>query len=417
MPSNPTFTIGGTISGSTGTLVLQNNGTNDLTRTVNGTFAFPGSVSSGSGYNVTLSSLPSGQSCTVSNGTGVATSNVANILVACSSGPTFTLTTAVVGSGSVSRNPDQASYPAGTQVQLTAVPAPGQTFGSWSGALTGSQNPAAVTVNTNLSVTAHFASAPVMLTVVKAGLGAGSVTGPGINCGTDCTESYGSGAVALTATPAAGSTFGSWAGCDSVAAIVCTVNATSSRTVTALFNPSSDVAAPEVSVAPTSNDGSYVVTVRCTTSPCGSSFFLQEAPTTAFNSPAETIHINATFPRSIPFSGKGAGTYCYRAAFSRPNWGNVACVQVTLPTTAVLRIANTSSYDLVDARLNNVQRINYPYIIPPGGSFDFVFTAAGTVNYQSRERLLRLERVPRYLVHLGGVGIGDTRTGENRDLQ
>ena len=51
------------------------------------------------------------------------------------------LTTHIVGSGSVTRNPDQATYSFGTVVTLTAVPAPGWSFSAWSGALSGNTNP------------------------------------------------------------------------------------------------------------------------------------------------------------------------------------------------------------------------------------------------------------------------------------
>jgi hypothetical protein len=52
-----------------------------------------------------------------------------------------------------------------------------------------------------------------LLSVLKTGAGVGTVTSdpPGINCGTDCSETYLTGIhVALTATPAAGSVFGGW---------------------------------------------------------------------------------------------------------------------------------------------------------------------------------------------------------------
>jgi hypothetical protein len=81
-------------------------------------------------------------------------------------------------------------------------------------------------------------SAAFALTVARNGTGTGTVasTTPGINCGSDCTETYVTGAViTVIATPDAGSTFGSWAGCDSVTANQCTVTMNSARTVTATF--------------------------------------------------------------------------------------------------------------------------------------------------------------------------------------
>src|SRR4029453_5409565 len=51
------------------------------------------------------------------------------------------------------------------------------------------------------------------LTVAKSGTGDGVVTATGINCGADCTGLYASApSVALTATPAGGSSFAGWSG-------------------------------------------------------------------------------------------------------------------------------------------------------------------------------------------------------------
>ena len=69
---------------------------------------------------------------------------------------TFTLTVNATN-GTVTKNPNQASYDSTTVVQLTAVPATGYHFTSWSGDLTGSTNPATVTMDRNKTVTANFA--------------------------------------------------------------------------------------------------------------------------------------------------------------------------------------------------------------------------------------------------------------------
>ena len=73
---------------------------------------------------------------------------------------TYTLTINSDG-GSVTRNPNQASYNEGTQVSLTVVPQSGYSFSSWSGDLTGTTNPASITMNSDKTVIAYFvASAP-----------------------------------------------------------------------------------------------------------------------------------------------------------------------------------------------------------------------------------------------------------------
>ncbi len=70
----------------------------------------------------------------------------------------YGLTVQVTGSGTVSKDPDQAAYAPGAQVQLTAQPGSGWTFAGWSGDLSGSANPASLTMDGNKTVTATFSS-------------------------------------------------------------------------------------------------------------------------------------------------------------------------------------------------------------------------------------------------------------------
>jgi rhamnogalacturonan endolyase len=60
------------------------------------------------------------------------------------------------GAGSVTLNPSGGVYVAGTTVTLTAVANSGWVFSSWSGSLTGSQNPATIVMNSSKTVTANF---------------------------------------------------------------------------------------------------------------------------------------------------------------------------------------------------------------------------------------------------------------------
>ena len=70
----------------------------------------------------------------------------------------FTLTTAVFGSGTVAKSPNQSTYANGSSVTLTAMPAAGFAFTGWSGAATGTTNPLTVTMNANKSITATFSA-------------------------------------------------------------------------------------------------------------------------------------------------------------------------------------------------------------------------------------------------------------------
>lgn len=80
-----TYSVGGTVTGLSGTVVLQNNSADDLSIRANGSFTFVTEVADGAGYAVTVITQPSGQACTVSNSSGtISSANVTNISVTCS---------------------------------------------------------------------------------------------------------------------------------------------------------------------------------------------------------------------------------------------------------------------------------------------------------------------------------------------
>jgi len=79
----PTYSVGGTVSGLTdGTVVLQVNGAGDVSRGANGVFTFPSVFLNLAGYNVSVKTHPTGQTCTVVNGNGIIGSNdITNVVV------------------------------------------------------------------------------------------------------------------------------------------------------------------------------------------------------------------------------------------------------------------------------------------------------------------------------------------------
>ncbi len=104
------FALTGTVSGLAGTgLVLRNNGGDDLPISANGAFSFASPIASGTAYNVTVKTQPSGpsQSCTVANGAGtIGSADVTNVAVTCATG-TFVIggtISGLVGSGLVLQN-------------------------------------------------------------------------------------------------------------------------------------------------------------------------------------------------------------------------------------------------------------------------------------------------------------------------
>jgi uncharacterized repeat protein (TIGR03803 family) len=94
-----TYTIAGSISGLTATgLVLQNNGTDNTSVPANAMgFTMNTGLISGSSYDITVETQPSGLACTVTNGTGtIASQDVGNVSIACVVQP-FTVLHAFVG--------------------------------------------------------------------------------------------------------------------------------------------------------------------------------------------------------------------------------------------------------------------------------------------------------------------------------
>ena len=72
----------------------------------------------------------------------------------------YTLTVNVVGNGTVTINPQSATYLSGTTVTLTAVPENENfTLSAWSGDISGTQNPISITMDGNKTVTATFRAA------------------------------------------------------------------------------------------------------------------------------------------------------------------------------------------------------------------------------------------------------------------
>ncbi len=88
-PPLPTFRIGGTVKGlePSRTVVLQDNGGDDLAVRADGSFTFPGMLATGADYRVTVKTQPDAQQCVVTNGSGtVVDRDVTDVTVVCSGG-------------------------------------------------------------------------------------------------------------------------------------------------------------------------------------------------------------------------------------------------------------------------------------------------------------------------------------------
>ena len=176
-----TFTIGGHVTGLTGTgLVLRDNGADDLAITADGAFTFKTSVPSGGPYAVTVSAQPSHptQACAVTGGTGDATGDVTGVQITCTTAA-YTVGGTLVGLD-----------PASTGGLVLADTLGGGTVDT----VTVGQN-GAFTFPTKVSSGSNFAvsvqtnpTSPAQTCVVSGGTGtivAGAVTSVVVNCATN----------------------------------------------------------------------------------------------------------------------------------------------------------------------------------------------------------------------------------------
>jgi hypothetical protein len=156
---------------------------------------------------------------------------------------TYTLNVTSNGAGNVTSSPGDIDLNAGTtsdtfthdtSITLTASPATGNDFTSWSGVTCqdgNTTNPCTFTITSNTTVTATFTLKTYDLTVNTTGTGTGTVTP------SSGTFNHGQ-QITLEANPAANSTFTSWSGVtcqDGNTTNPCTFTITSNTTIDAEF--------------------------------------------------------------------------------------------------------------------------------------------------------------------------------------
>ena len=98
------FTIGGTLTGlAPGRQVtLNNNASDPLTLTADGTFTFPTAVAFNGSYAVTVATQPTDQTCTVAGGSGAGVvAGISTVAVTCSTNVNAGVVTTLAGTGSI----------------------------------------------------------------------------------------------------------------------------------------------------------------------------------------------------------------------------------------------------------------------------------------------------------------------------
>ncbi len=83
-PSAPTYALGGTVSGLSGSLTLQSGTGDSLTLRQDGRFTFGNRLAAGATYGVIVTSSPANQSCSVAAGSGsIANADVGDVAITC----------------------------------------------------------------------------------------------------------------------------------------------------------------------------------------------------------------------------------------------------------------------------------------------------------------------------------------------
>ncbi len=165
----------------------------------------------------------------------------------------LTLSTNVVGAGSLMVAPARSLYFPGETVTITAVAGQGSAFIAWSGASTSTNPILSLTISSNTAITANFIAQYALTT---------TAVGGGTVLASPSKTSYLPGeSVTVTATPSAGWTFIGWSGASTVTtpSIVLVMNSANSLTATfqRLWTVSSSVSgAGSVSLTP--NQATYL---------------------------------------------------------------------------------------------------------------------------------------------------------------
>lgn len=153
-----------------------------------------------------------------------------------------------LGTGIVSSSPAGIDCPntcsynfvTDTTIILQADYINGYNFTGWSGGGCSGTGSCTVTMAGDRSVTATYSEATIFYTLTVINNGNGTVTDSsiGIDCGSDCSETFSDGtSITLTATPSVGYEFDGWSGsgCNGIGQCLLTIN--SDITVSASFSP------------------------------------------------------------------------------------------------------------------------------------------------------------------------------------
>jgi len=309
--------------------------------------------------------------------------------------------------GNVTTTPSMNIYPAGTSVTLTADPSSGYEFNKWEGDVTGTSNPAKITMNANKDITAVFTQSNYTLTIQNSPADGGSVTK------VPNQDQYTSGTtVTLTANPNSDYEFSKWEGDVAGTTNPITVTMDANKNLTAVYtvveNPvislsrtnltftatqgGSDPASQTVNIT---NGGNGTLSGLTKTFPNGTPTWLS----VTLNQSIAPAVLTVKPSMSNPFGGSFApGTYTTRIAISSTVASNSPqYIDVTFTITAPSSITVYASSDnsvgssSLDSQVANTVYsndylgvgVNYAWLIF-GGYNSFITASALKFNVQSQ---------------------------------
>ena len=188
----------------------------DVTQTVNKSTSgiTVTGLTSGTAYYFVVKSYTAAHGDQLNNLTSAPSTELTNYSGAC-----YTLTLAASPSeqGSVAADVDpncDGKYTAGTVVNVTATPGDGYTFANWGGSASGSDNPLAVTMDADKSITGNFGEPCYTLTLSHSGNGGDPVASPTNSASCGAGQYVEGESISLTASPDSGWQVASWTGTD-----------------------------------------------------------------------------------------------------------------------------------------------------------------------------------------------------------
>ena len=169
------YAVGGSVSGLTGIMQLRNNNNNDIvTVQSNGVFNFDTTLAVGQSYNVSVYVQPTGQLCTVGQGSGtVGHSDIQSILVACQTAQAHVSRFAI--SGTISGLQSANTIVISDGVETVSVPGTQSSFGF----------PTSLTAGADYIIT--VVEQPTQQSCSVLGTASGVVSGPITNIAIACT--------------------------------------------------------------------------------------------------------------------------------------------------------------------------------------------------------------------------------------